>query len=68
MPKTTITKSEYAQLTGKKIPSKMKPKPDKKPQTEIKMLQNEVAALWKAHTELLVLYNNIVDKPTEERS
>ena len=35
---------------------------------EIKMLQNEVAALWKAHTELLVLYNNIVDKPTEERS
>ena len=46
----------------------MKPKPDKKPQTEIKMLQNEVAALWKAHTELLVLYNNIVDKPTEERS
>ncbi len=37
----------------------MEPKKDASVNTEIKMLKNEVAALWKAHTELLVLYNKL---------
>lgn len=59
MGKTTITKEEYKKLNTKKVPSRMEPKKDASVNTEIKMLKNEVAALWKAHTELLVLYNKL---------
>lgn len=59
MSKTTLSKAEYAQLTSKKRPSKMQPMADKKPQTEIKMLQNEVKALWEAHSHLLIELNRL---------
>ena len=57
MGKTIITKEEIKKLNTKKVPSRMEPQKDASVNTEIKMLKNEVAALWKAHTELLVLYN-----------
>lgn len=58
--KSTMSAAEYRALTGaKERPAKMEPQKSTATPTEIKMLQNEVKALWTAHSELLVELNKL---------
>lgn len=60
--KNTMTPAEYRAMAAKDRPAKMEPQKATKTPTEIKMLQSEVAALWKAHTELLCEINKLKER------
>lgn len=65
--KNILTKKELATALQSKgsTPSKMKPQKKDPTPAEIKMLQNEVKALWEAHSHLLIELNRLKDEQND---